>query len=231
VGEQSNRPQQRPREGDFIVIREYFLPLPAVRLDANARLYRPAQDLPARVTLESPALDVMTDLRQLPAQTIEPELPIEEANAKMIRQGVRLLFVTDTQHRLLGLITASDILGQNLVQFMRTHGLSRHEVRVRDIMTPRERLEAIDMAEVRVAKVGHVISTLKEAGRQHAIVVEIEVYAPTLHERLTTQRQPGVMQTVSGLFSTTQIARQLGLQLQSAELATTFAEVEALLAH
>jgi hypothetical protein len=132
---------------------------------------------------------------------------------------------------LLGLITASDILGQNLMQFMRAHGLSRHEVRVRDIMTARERLEAIDMAEVRFAKVGHVLSTLKEAGRQHAIVVEIEVYAPTLHERLTTQRQPGVMQTVSGLFSTTQIARQLGLQLQSAELATTFAEVEALLAH
>jgi hypothetical protein len=36
---------------------------------------------------------------------------------------------------------------------------------------------------------------------------------------------------VCGLFSTTQIARQLGLQLQSLELATTFADVEALLAH
>jgi len=38
-------------------------------------------------------------------------------------------------------------------------------------------------------------------------------------------------QIVRGLFSTTQIARQLGLPLHSLELATTFAEVEALLAH
>jgi len=39
------------------------------------------------------------------------------------------------------------------------------------------------------------------------------------------------LHTVCGLFSTTQIARQLGLQLHSAEIATTFAEVEAMLAH
>jgi hypothetical protein len=33
------------------------------------------------------------------------------------------------------------------------------------------------------------------------------------------------------MFSTTQIARQLGLQVHSVEIATTFAEVEALLSH
>jgi hypothetical protein len=38
------------------------------------------------------------------------------------------------------------------------------------------------------------------------------------------------IETVCGLFSTTQIARQLGLQVQIPEIATTFAEVERLLA-
>jgi CBS-domain-containing membrane protein len=210
------------------MIREYFLPLRATRLTENATLHRQRQDLPERVALESSALDVMTDLKQLPAQTIEPDASIEAANAKMIRQGVRLLFVTDLEDRLLGLLTATDILGGHGLQAMLARGVSRAEVLVHEIMTPRERLEAIDIGDLRGAKVGHVLSTLKEAGRQHAIV--IEVYEPTLHERLTT-KQPAVTQTVRGLFSATQIARQLGLQQHGAEIAVTFAEVEALLAH
>ena len=83
------------------------------------------------------------------------------------------------------------------------------------------------MHEVRGAKVGHVLATLKQAGRQHAIVVEI--HEPSFHDRLVMLPQVSASQTVRGLFSTTQIARQLGLNLQSVELATTFAEVEALL--
>lgn len=213
------------------MIREYFLPLRSISLHANAALYRPTQRLPERVTLESAALDVMTDLQQMPAQTIEPDASIEEANTKMIRQGVRLLFVTDAQHHLFGLITATDILGDHTMQAMHARGVSRREVVVHEIMTARDRLEAIDLEDVRGAKVGHVLSTLKQAGRQHAIVVEVDAYEPTFHERVTTQRQPRIAHTVRGLFSATQIARQLGLHPQAAEIATTFAEVEALLAH
>jgi hypothetical protein len=96
-------------------------------------------------------------------------------------------------------------------------------------MTARDHLEAIDMHEVRGVKVGHVLATLKQAGRQHAIVVE--VYQPTFQEQLTVRRRSGMIQIVRGLFSATQIARQLGLQPQPGEIATTFAEVEALLSH
>jgi len=211
------------------MIREHFLPLPVIGLAEGVSFYRPVQDLPERVTLESPALDVMTDLKHLQAQTIEPEASVETANAKMIRQGVRLLLVTDPQEHILGLITATDILGEHLVQAMHARGVSRQEVLVHEIMTPRERLEAIDIIEVRAAKVGHILSTLKQAGRQHSIVVE--VHKLTFQERLSVLARTTSTQTVCGLFSTTQIARQLGLHLHSAELATTFAEVEALIGH
>jgi CBS domain-containing protein len=211
------------------VIRDFFLPLPLVSLADGATVFHPEQSLPERVTLESPALEVMTDLRQVPAVTLEPEATVEGANAKMIRNGVRLLFVTDARHRLLGLITATDILGEKVVQAMQERGVSRQEVLVREIMTRRERLDAIDLHEVRGAKVGHVLSTLKQAGRQHAMVVEIS--HPSFHEQLVMLPQVSAPQIVRGLFSTTQIARQLGLPLHGLELATTFAEVEALLAH
>ena len=164
------------------MIRDAFLPLPLIPLVDGASVFRQAQSLPERVTLESPALEVMTDLKQVTALTTEPEASVEDANAKMIRNGVRLLFVTDPQHRLQGLITATDILGEKVLQAMQERGVARRDVLVHEIMTPRTRLEAIDMHEVRGAKVGHVLSTLKQAGRQHAIVVEI--HQPSFHDRL-----------------------------------------------
>ena len=210
------------------MMRDHFLPLPVTALVQGIRLHRTVQHLPGQVTLESAALDVMTDLKRFTALTIEPEVSIEAANTEMIRHGVRLLFVTDSQDSILGLITATDILGEKVVQAMQAREVSRAEVLVRDIMTPHAHLEAINMHDVHGAKVGHVLSTLKRAGRQHAIVVE--VHEPTFHEKLAALPHTIPMQTVRGLFSTTQIARQLGLQLQSPELGTTFAEVEALLA-
>lgn len=209
------------------LIRATFLPLPLIRLADGATVLQPAQRSPERVTLESPALEVMTDLRQVTAVTIEPGDSVETANAKMIRYGVRLLFVTDAQHCILGLVTATDIVGEKVVQAMLERGVARQEVLVREIMTPRAALEAIDVHEVRGAKVGHVLATLKQAGRQHAIVVEI--HEPSFHDRLLMLPHVSASQTLRGLFSTTQIARQLGLTLQSVELATTFAQVEALL--
>ncbi|HZP86361.1 MAG TPA: CBS domain-containing protein [Burkholderiales bacterium] len=212
------------------MIREYFVPLRGMALNDNAALYRPVHNLPETVTLESSAMDVMTDLKQVPAQTVEPEASIEEAKAKMIRQGVRLLFVTDAEYHLLGIVTATDIQSDRVVQVMHVRNVLRNEVIVKDIMTPRDHIEAIDMHEVRGAKVGHVLATLKQTGRQHALVVEVDVDHRPLHERLTTPR-PEVLHTVTGLFSLTQIARQLGLQPQPDAIATTFAEVEAMLAH
>jgi hypothetical protein len=86
---------------------------------------------------------------------------------------------------------------------------------VRDVMTPQERLEVLSMSEVRAAKVGHVVSTLQKAGRQHAMVVDYDERG---------------RQTVRGLFSTTQIARQLGVAIQTSEIARTFSEIESMLA-
>lgn len=210
------------------MIRESFAPLRATSLNDSVYLHRPTRSPPVSVTLESPAMEVMTDLRQVPAETIAPEASIEEANAKMIHQGIRLLFVTDAQYHLLGIVTATDILGGQVMQVMLARGVSREDVTVREVMTARDHLEAIDLYDVRGAKVGHILATLKRAGRQHAIVVE--VYEPTFHEQLLTPSQPPVVQTVRGLFSATQIARQLGLQPQPGEIATTFTEVEAALA-
>lgn len=44
-------------------------------------------------------------------------------------------------------------------------------IQVRDIMTPLRDLEVLRLSDVKSAKVGHILATLKSAGRQHALVV------------------------------------------------------------
>jgi CBS domain-containing protein len=193
--------------------REYH-PLTARRLKSGARHHQPGQDL-EHVRIDSPALSVMTDLRQIPVATIDLEAPVDAANRFMIRRGVRLLLVSDDERQVLGLITSNDVLGEKPVQFALERGIKRQEIRVRDIMIPCERLEVLHYADVVHAEVGHIVATLKRAGRQHALVADMGA--------------DGETETVRGIFSASQIARQLGVLIQTTEVAHTFAEIGAAL--
>lgn len=170
-----------------------------------------------RVRLDTSALEVMTDFRQVAAATIDPDAPLDAANRFMIRRGVRLLLVTDDRREILGLITATDILGERPVKFAIDRGVKRQDILVRDIMTPRERLEVLSYADTATAEVGHIVATLKAAGRQHALVAE--------------SADGGTREMVRGVFSLSQIARQLGIQLAWTEVARTLGEIEAALGH
>ena len=193
--------------------REYAA-LTAHSLKMGASFVRPTQVLPERVKLEDPALNVMTDLKKVSVVTVRAKTPMEKAHEKMQRYGVRTLLVLDETDKVLGLLTTTDILGEKPMRFLQHHGGTHADILVRDIMTPQRELEVLNLQDVAAAKVGHILSTLKAAGRQHAMVVEENVNAT---------------QAICGIFSATQIARQLGVQIQITEIARTFAEIEAAL--
>jgi len=171
------------------MLRDY-LPLSSAMLQADVGYAQPTQAVPERATLEDAAPVVMTDLTRVTAVICLPGDTVDEAHRRMI-------------------------LGEKPVLAASQRGLHRNEVMVRDVMTPQERLEVLSMSEVRAAKVGHIVSTLQKAGRQHAMVVDYDERG---------------RQTVRGLFSTTQIARQLGVAIQTSEIARTFSEIESMLA-
>jgi len=190
-----------------------FSPLSVTALRPGARLSQPVQGVAEHLDMEAPALRIMTDLTVVPAATIEPGRSIDEANEAMIRRGIRLLFVLNTDQRLVGLLTATDILGEKPLRLAVERGVPRRELVVSDIMTAAEQLEAIDYKSVASAKVGHVVATLKAQGRQHALVVESAAGG----------------NFVRGILSATQIARSLGITLQPGEISRSFAEIEAAL--
>lgn len=196
------------------MLRNYSV-LSSALLQPGVGYAQPTQVVPEKVTFDDAAASVMTDLTRVTAVIILPGDTADEAQRRMIQRGVRLLLVVDQDRKVVGLITATDILGEKPVLAAKERGLRRGDVLVRDIMTPQERLEVLSMADVRSAKVGHVVATLQKAGRQHAIVVD---------------RDAKGRQIVRGLYSATQIARQLGAVIQTSEIARTFSEIESMLA-
>ena len=178
-------------------------------IPAGARVAAP--EGPGRVTLDDPAFSVMTDLRNVPAATTTPGESIAKAHAQMFQRGVRLLFVLDADGALNGVITATDLLGEKPMRFMQSRGVAHTEITVADIMTPASMLEALPIQDVAQMRVGHIVATHKAVGRQHLMVAE----------------DGG--RRVRGIFSASQVARQLGLELQTSEVAQSFADIEAAL--
>jgi CBS domain-containing protein len=191
------------------MIREYS-PLTLAPLAPASRISDATP--PRRVTLDDPALAVMTDLQHVSVATTTPEEPIEEAHAMMIRRGVRLLFVVDAGGAVQGVITATDLLGEKPMRFMQERGIPHSEIRVADIMTPASQLEAVALQDLASMRVGHVVATMSAVRRQHLMVSENDG------------------RRIRGIFSASQVARQLGVEMQTTEVARTFADIEAALA-
>jgi hypothetical protein len=197
--------------------------LPIRELGTGAGFRRPTQAHAVKVSTESPALEVMTDLARATPATIRPQAPLAGANQFMITRGVRLLLVVDDHENVLGVITASDILGERPMLVATERGMRRDELTVADIMIPAAQVEVIALSALAGARVGHVLETLRRAGRQHALVVDFDEIPSG--RPLTP---PGRRAMVRGIFSLSQIARQLGVSVTTGgEVARTFSEIGA----
>lgn len=181
-------------------------------LSGTVRISQPPSPNPA--TLDSPALEVMTDLRKIHAAVIAPSISMEIANTYMMQRGVRTLLVMNDDNSLAGIITATDILGEKPLRFVQERAIKHNEILVMDIMTPLEKLEAIPLEEVEHARVGNIVVSLRESGRLHALVID--------------EKTIGLPQ-ICGIFSWTQIEKQLGMIITPTNVAQSFAEIESTL--
>lgn len=169
------------------------------------------------IAADSPAIEAMTDFLRVSVVVIAPDASVVEANAQMIARGVRLLMVTGAGDRLEGLITARDILGEKPMQVASARGCKRDELKVAELMTPISHVDTLYLKEVLNARVVDILDALKRLGRQHILVEDVDAATG--------------LPRVRGVFSATNIGRQLGVPVLGFELASTFAEIEAALAN
>jgi signal-transduction protein with cAMP-binding, CBS, and nucleotidyltransferase domain len=186
-------------------------PLPTRRLQPGATLAQARPGSLARVTRDSPALAVVTDLEAVKAATISPGALLSQAEQTMIYQGVRMLFVVTDMPAVEGLITTTDLRGDRQMRLIAERGLHWSELTVAEVMTPLAQLDAIEHQRVAHATVGQMIATLQQFGRNHLLVV-------------------GEAQRVCGVVSRAQIERQLGEPIMLAPVASSFAELGQMLA-
>jgi CBS domain-containing protein len=195
---------------------EPFGPLRAFKAGPGAMYRLQVRTRELRVRANSPAIDVMTDLSRVVAVTIPAAATVDEAHRSMMDQRVRALFVIDEAPYILGIVTSTDVLGEKPIQVVQSRGVRHVDVLVREVMTPADLLETLELRDVQQARVGDIVETLKSSGRQHALVIE------------SSSADASPVYTVRGMFSLTQIALQMGLPSQvRRDVARTFAEIEA----
>jgi len=163
------------------------------------------------VRLDSPALQVMTDLTLVKAATTHPGTSLRQAEQMMIYQGVRMLFVVSDMPSLEGLITTTDLTGDRAMRIVAERHVHHDELCVADVMTPMSMLDALDLERMLAASVGQVVATLKRFGRNHLLVVE--------------GAAPQTPQRVRGVISRAQIERQLGTPIDITPIASSFSEI------
>lgn len=187
-----------------------FRVLTAGTLDAGTGFQRPRQSLPEHISLDSPAIDTMTDLSRVSAETVSANASVDDAEETMIASGVRLLFVTSPLNQVIGIVTSKDLSGERILRLINDSKTARKDLIVRDIMIPQHKIDVLEMGDVATARVGDLVETLKRMGRQHALVID---------------RDAQGRQKIRGLLSASQIGRQLGIAIDTTDIAGSFADL------
>lgn len=169
-----------------------------------------------RVTPTSPATSVMTDLTEVSAATVSPDLTLDQAEQAMIRHGVRMLFVVTHMPCVDGIVTLAMLRGDKPVRLAGQRQVRRSELCVADVMSKLGELDVLDWATLARATVADVAAVLQRFGMPHLLVAEpASALGPA---------------RIRGVISHSQVERQLGATLPAVSVARTFAEIELALA-
>jgi CBS domain-containing protein len=126
-----------------------------------------------RVSLGDPARSVMTDFAEHGIVTVRAEQQVDAALKHMRHAGVRSAFVLDEpRERVLGLITAYDILGEKPLRYAQEMVVGREGILVRHLMESTVDWVVLRLADVERVTVAALLDAFKRSGRTHLPVVD-----------------------------------------------------------
>lgn len=175
-----------------------YPPLPTLHLQPGTH-YIHSGELPEIIHIDDPALAVMLDYETTQAVTIHQHAFLTEATIEMKACHVHTLLVVDSEDHIVGIISSEDLLGEKPVKVSQEKFINRSDLKVRMIMTPQEQIVVLDYDTLRLAKVGHIIQTLKAFKQHYALVVQ--------NHPKTKQ------QMIRGFYSLSQISKLLAVNI------------------
>jgi len=183
-------------------------------LGAEIKCLKPFEELPLQASMDDPAINAMTDLTKTTALVIGPCATLKEATERMIASNVQLLFVTNQYHHIIGIITSKDVEGEKVMRYIAQNSGNRDDIMVRDLMTPQIKIEVLNIEDVHNSLIGDIAETLTRMGRQHALVIEEDAEGN---------------ESIRGVLSTTQIRKQTGVTINTSDVASGVAGMQAAL--
>lgn len=161
----------------------------------------------SELTLQSPAIEVLTDFTQQQPLILEQNTSIDDAREIMRRTHTKMFLVVDAQEYFRGVISMDDLVSEKVMTKMGVSRLRRDELTVEFVMTPRNRLHAIDFKVFQMATIGDVLERMQKYGEQQMIVVESR------------------SESIRGIVSAHGIARRMHTPVVINERATLFSDI------
>lgn len=174
-----------------------YIPRDCIPLQARLPIESP-EEPPELVHFHDSAMLVFTDFARVYPVTITTDRTIDYALHKMKNAGVRLLIVVDKKQHMIGLITADKIMGDDPVRMAEDKQIDHNQITVAMLMLPQKNIQVLESSHLRDARVGHIVATLHHLEQKYLFVVDHGI--------------------VSGLFSASQIGRQLGRNILETEM-------------
>lgn len=161
--------------------------LSLINLSQNDQLICPDEFFD--ITLDSPAVKVMTDFHKERPHIIDANLTAIEAQSFMANIHVNILLVVDENLTLVGLVSPDVLTEAGMVRLV-AQGNQRADILVGDVMLPRYAIKAMDYALVCQSTIRDIVHTLESSGHRYCLVVD------------------GGKHQVCGLFNSNEIARR-----------------------
>ncbi|MEH6822468.1 MAG: CBS domain-containing protein [Motiliproteus sp.] len=187
----------------------HYHELKTVSLDASDQIARPEQL--DEYSLDTPAMAVVTDFQKVQPLMMELDVTLDAARHMMRKVHVRSVLVIDAHENFRGLLTVADLDAQLALSITTTTGVQRNDITIKEMMTPRDALRAVPLAEIQRARIGDLVRTLEHEGTPHVLVVD------TINHQLC------------GVISASDIARRLKVPVDILKRAASFREVVAAL--
>jgi CBS domain containing-hemolysin-like protein len=159
----------------------------------------PTSDLPELVHFDDTARSVFFDFSKSAPATIAPQTTVDEAIHDIKVLHLPMLLVED-KGRIVGLVSHEDLLSEKPLTLMQENSLDREEVTVAMLMKPHNKIVVIDIANLKNARVGHIVNTFKEHSVDYILVVK---------------KSKEEKHLIKGLFSASQVSRQLHADITS----------------
>ena len=150
-------------------------------------------ELPEVVHLDDPAVFVMIDYNFRSPDSLNENVSMDDALSDMKFRGVHVMLVVNDAHCVVGVLSRDDLLGEKPITLIQTRRIERSQVVVSMLMTPVEQVPFFNIDDIKLARVGNMVSTLRSIKRHDALVIN----------------QQGDNPTICGLFHVSQINKQL----------------------